>query len=204
MTSRREEARLRQAIVGALLPLLAGAVLGTSGASAMVRSATGSSRAAAGPQFTGWSEPVNLGPLINTALTEQGGATSKNGLSLYFFRRPKTSIALGGDDIWVSQRQSVDDEWGAPVKLGLPINTAFEETNPSLSRDEHWMFFASTRPGRVGGALFGDIWASWRPNVHDDFGWQTPINLGPNVNTTSNDYAASYLENEGGTRGLFR
>jgi hypothetical protein len=169
----------------------------------MYRSGTGTSGGAAGPQFSGWSEPVNLGPAINTPLTEQGGATSKNGLSLYFFRRPQTNIGLGGDDIWVAQRESVEDEWGAPVKLGQTINTAFEETNPSLSRDEHWLFFASNRPGGVGGAILGDIWASWRPQVHDDFGWQTPINLGPNVNTTSNDYAASYFENEGGSPQLY-
>jgi hypothetical protein len=194
---------MRQAIVGAFLLLLASAVLGTGGASAMVRSGTGISRAAAGPQFTGWSEPVNLGPLINTAVTEQVGDISKNGLSLYFIRRPQQNTGLGGDDIWVSQRESVDDEWGAPVKLGPTINTAFRESITALSRDGHWMFFVSNRPGGFGGAPFGDIWASWRPHVHDDFGWQTPINLGPNVNTTSNDYGPSYFENEGGNPQLY-
>jgi hypothetical protein len=194
---------MRQAIVGAFLLLLASAVLGASGASAMYRSATGTSRAAAGPHFTGWSEPVNLGPLINTAETEQGGATSKNGLSLYFNRRPQQNVGLGGDDIWVSQRESVDDEWGAPVKLGPTINTPFRDYAASFSRDEHWMFFSSDRPGGFGGAPFGDIWASWRPNVHDDFGWQTPINLGTNVNAASNDYGGSYFENDGGNPQLY-
>jgi hypothetical protein len=194
---------MRRAIVGAFVLLLASAILGASGASAMHRSAAGTSRTAAGPHYTGWSEPMNLGPLINTPLTEQGGLTSKNGLSLYFIRRPQQNVGLGGDDIWVAQRESEEDEWGAPVKLGPTINTAFRETIPSLSRDGHWLFFVSDRPGGFGGAPVGDIWASWRPQVHDDFGWQTPINIGPNVNTASNDYGQTYFANDGGTAQLY-
>jgi len=146
---------------------------------------------------------VNLGPAINTAETEQGVALSKKGLSLYFARRPQANVGLGGDDIWVSQRESVEDEWGAPVKLGPTINTASRDYGPALSRDEHWLFFSSDRPGGFGGTPFGDVWASWRPNVHDDFGWQAPINLGPNVNTPTNDYGATYFENEGGKPQLY-
>src|SRR5438445_4023772 len=105
---------------------------------------------AAGPHFTGWSVPVNLGPTINTpAFLESGPALSKDGLSLYFYsNRPG---GFGGFDIRVSQRQSVDDAWGTPANLGATINTAALEFVPAFSRDGHWMFFASTRPGGFGG-----------------------------------------------------
>ena len=94
-------------------------------------------------------------------------------MSLYFDSdRPG---GFGGNDIWVSQRESVDDAWGAPVNLGPTVNSASAETVPAFSRDGHWLFFASDRPGGFGG---NDIWASWRPQTHDDFGWQAPINLG--------------------------
>ena len=56
---------------------------------------------AAGPHFTGWSVPVNLGPTINTTVTETGPALSKNGLSLYFY---SARVGSRGNDIWVSQR----------------------------------------------------------------------------------------------------
>jgi hypothetical protein len=74
------------------------------------------------------------------------------------------------------------------------INTAFVETVPALSRDDHWLFFNSlNRPGGIG--LF-DLWASYRENVHDDFAWQPPVNLGPGVNSAANDAGAGYFEND--------
>jgi hypothetical protein len=157
------------------------------------------SLSAAGPHFTGWSAPVNLGPAVNSASTEFGPALSKDGLSLYFTsNRPGGFAAF---DIWVSQRQAKDDAWGTPVNLGSTINTATNDFVPTFSRDGHWMFFASSRAGGFGGQ---DIWASWRPQTHDDFGWQTPTNLGANVNTASNDNGVGYFENDdGGAPQLF-
>src|SRR5205085_3696584 len=67
----------------------------------------------------------------------------------------------------------------------------------SFSRDGHWMFFNSDRVGGYGDV---DIWASYRKHVHDDFGWETPFNLGDGlggVNTSGFDAGASYFENKG-------
>jgi hypothetical protein len=168
-------------------------------ASAMHGPVTAAPLRVAGPHFTGWSPPVNLGPTINTSFTETGPAISKNGLSLYFYsNRPG---GFGGNDIWVSQRESVDDAWAAPVNLGPTINSAASDFVPAFSRDGHWLFFASDRPGGFG---LADIWASWRPQTHDDFGWETPVNLGANVNTAFNDNGVGYFENgEGGVPQLF-
>src|SRR5262245_29824168 len=153
-------------------------LLGFVAAGACVLGAGATSLAAGRAHYTDWSTPVNLGPTVNSASANGGPALSKDGLSLYFYsNRPG---GLGGTDIWVSQRKSGDDEWGAPQNLGPTINTAAEETAPAFSRDGHWMFFTSTGPGGFGSA---DIWASWRPHTHDDFGWQTPINLGAGVNS---------------------
>jgi Tol biopolymer transport system component len=103
--------------------------------------------------------------------------------------------------IYASQRNSIDDPWGLPVNLGPTVNTSFEERTPNFSRDGHWMFFVSNRPGGFGG---DDLWASWRTNIHDDFGWQPPINLGAGVNSATFDAGASYFENEeAGTPLLF-
>jgi hypothetical protein len=156
--------------------------------------------ASGGPRYTDWSEPVNLGPLINTPSQEQGPALSKDGLSLYFHRREGDRFSTT-DDIWVSQRTSVDDAWGAPVNLGATVNSPFRDFTPTLSRDEHWLFLSSERPGGVG---LADLWVSWRPNIHDDFGWQAPTNLGPNVNSESNDFqVGAHFENDAGPPQLF-
>jgi hypothetical protein len=148
---------------------------------------------AAAPKSSDWSPPVNLGPLVNSPFNDFAPAASKNGLSLYFSSdRPGGS---GSSDIWVSRRNSPDEPWGVPLNVGSPINTSFGERAPNFSRDGHWMFFVSDRAGGFGG---DDIWASWRTNIHDDLGWQPPINLGVGVNSPTFDAGASFFENEEG------
>ncbi len=153
---------------------------------------------AAPPEYSDWSTPVNLGPTVNSQSLDAGPAISKDGLSLFF-----SSDRVGGfgsQDIWVTQRPTVDSPWGTPVNL-IAINTAALEQVPALSRDEHWLFFNSDRAGGCGGV---DIWGSFRVNTHDDFGWQPPINLGPGdqcgvgVNSAFFDGGVSYFENDDG------
>ena len=134
---------------------------------------------------------VNLGPNVNSASIDRAPAISKDGLSLYFgSTRPG---GFGGEDIYVSQRETRDDEWGPPVNLGPTINTTANESVPAFSRDGHLMFFSSDRPGGSGGV---DIWVSRREHTHDDFGWQPAENLGAGVNSTSTDAGPSYFEND--------
>jgi hypothetical protein len=54
---------------------------------------------------------------------------------------------------------------------------------------------------RVPGGI--DLWASYRQNTHDDFGWQTPVNLGPVVNSPADDDGATLLPNDDGTVTLY-
>ena len=145
-----------------------------------------------GPHYSEWSTPENLGPSINTTATEAGGAVSKDGLSLYFHsNRPG---GLGGTDLYVSQRNNLNAPWGVPVPL-VAVNSSAGDAEPTLSRDEHWLFFNSARPGGVGGI---DLWASYREHTHDDLGWQPPVNLGDRINSLDTDTGAAYFENDEG------
>lgn len=96
----------------------------------------------------------------------------------------------GGNDLWVSHWDDVSDSWGSPVNLGSVVNTSFIEASPALSRDEHWLFFHSNRGGNM------DIWVSYRQHVHDDFGWETPVNAGPGVNSVFEESMGGYLEGD--------
>ena len=130
-------------------------------------------------QFSEWTDPVWLGPIVNSSVIDQHPAISHNGLSLYI-----TSNRPGGfgiSDIWVSQRDSLDDPWGPPQNLGPNINyTAANTFGPDLSPDGHWLFFSSTRP--PGPPSAAQIWVSHRKDVDDDFGWSSAVNLGPDIN----------------------
>ena len=149
--------------------------------------------------FSAWSEPVSLGPTINApGFNDQQAALSKDELSLYFAsNRPEDAGDVTVEvNIWVSQRACADAScpWGAPVSLGSTVNSAVNDIAPALSRDGHWLFFASNRATGVSGE--SDIWVSWRENVHDDFGWQAPEQLGPGVNTGGFEGGPGYFEND--------
>src|SRR5216117_1200369 len=82
-------------------------------------------------QFSAWSAPVNLGPVVNSGSGELAPSISKDGLSLYFFSdRPG---GFGGSDIWVSHRSNVDAPWEPPKNLGPNINSSADENAPTLS-----------------------------------------------------------------------
>ncbi|HUS12565.1 MAG TPA: hypothetical protein VMZ30_19000 [Pyrinomonadaceae bacterium] len=158
------------------------------GAIVLVSAFTASSRA---QRYSDWSAPINLGPTVNSTSMDRAPAISKDGLSLYFTStRPG---GFGGEDIYVSQRETRDDEWGPPVNLGPIINTTSNEVVPAFSRDGHLMFFGTGRPGGFGGA---DIWVSRREHTHDDFAWQPAENLGAGVNSASLDAGPSYFDND--------
>jgi hypothetical protein len=146
--------------------------------------------------FGPWGTPVNLDPdvlhpVVNSPSGELRPGVSKDGLSLYFSsNRPG---GQGGEDLWVSQRASTDGPWGAPVNLGSILNSSGDESAPSFSRDGHWLLFHSTGLGGFGDA---DIWISYRTNIHDDFGWQAPVNLGPGVNSAYTDAGPTLFEDE--------
>jgi Tol biopolymer transport system component len=131
----------------------------------------------AAAQWSDWSVPVNLGPVVNSPFAENLPEMSRDGLSLYFTSNRPGGSGLG--DIWVAQRASVDDPWGTPVNLGPTVNSSVPDLAPALSPDGHYLFFTSSRPGGFG---LNDIWVSWRANVKDDFAWEAPVNAGPPVN----------------------
>lgn len=143
-----------------------------------------------------WSAPVNLGATINSTVLDAHPNLSKDGLSLYF-----TSNRLGSNDLWVARRACEECPWDAPVNLGSVINTSGVEAGSDLSVDGHLLFFHSNRPGSLGG---NDIYVSRRVDPNDDFGWGPPEALGPDVNTTADENAPTYLQSaEDGSANLY-
>ncbi|MGH7428300.1 MAG: hypothetical protein ACREJ4_08075 [Candidatus Methylomirabilaceae bacterium] len=147
-------------------------------------------------QFSDWATPVNLGPVVKSSPVNLEVAISKDGLSLYI-----ASNRSGNFDIWVSRRASVDKPWGPPQNLGPVINTSAREQAPLLTLDGHRMYFFSDRPAGFGGT---DLYVSRRPDKRDDFGWQTPVNLGGGVNASANETLPVLFEDdETGTTTLY-
>jgi len=134
-----------------------------------------------------WGTPVNLGPTVNSAY-DHDPDISADGLSLFFSStRPG---GYGSGDLWVTTRATKNDPWGEPVNLGTTLNSSYDEADPSISADGLSLYFCDYedryRPGGYGG---GDLWMTARATIED--AWGDPVNLGPLVNTISNDVSPS-------------
>ena len=143
------------------------------------------------PVYGSWGAPVNLGPVVNSPYNDQHPAISKDGLSLYISSdRPG---GLGGIDIWVSHRASVEDPWGAPEVLGPNVNSVANDLAPTFTPDGHRLYFHSA--GR-GGCGLADLFVARRHDKRDDFGWEPAENLGCVVNSAYADAGPTYFEDE--------
>ena len=93
-------------------------------------------------------------------------------------------LALGASRLLAAPEFS---EWSPPVNLGPTVNTGFIDAGPALSKDGLSLYFNSNRPGGFGG---NDIWVSRRATRED--AWGAPVNLGPTINTASNEDIPSF------------
>jgi Tol biopolymer transport system component len=141
--------------------------------------------------FSAWSSAVNLGPVVNGSAAEGCPFIAKSELTLYVVST--RAGGYGGQDIYVSQRDSVYDLWGPLQNLGPVINSPGNDLCPTLAIDGHRLFFVSDRPGGHGKQ---DLYVARRQNKRDDFGWDAPMNLGSGVNSAENDFTPSLLEDD--------
>jgi Tol biopolymer transport system component len=72
------------------------------------------------------------------------------------------------------------------------VNTAFQDGCPIQSPDGLSLYMASTRPGGEGGI---DIWIAHRSST--DVGFGTPVNAGPIINSTDNDFCPTPVRGKG-------
>jgi hypothetical protein len=139
----------------------------------------------AAPSFSPWGPAASLETIsgtsldLNTAFLEGCPILSRDGLRLYMTSdRPG---GVGGIDIWVAERASLDGPFGDPVNAGEPINSPANDFCPSPLMDGHGFMFVSNRPGGCGGS---DIYLT-RYNPRTD--WQEPMNLGCEVNSAADE-----------------
>ncbi|MBX3388612.1 MAG: PD40 domain-containing protein [Phycisphaeraceae bacterium] len=145
-----------------------------------------------------WGAATNLGASVNSEANEYGPALSPDGKTLYFAsnrRRPGESVRDA--DGWPATirekrerhdydlyraRMLLDGAWeGAAAVEGL--NTEFDEGAPAMSPVGDFLYFASDRPGGLGGF---DL---YRSRVFADrIG--AAENLGDAVNSADNDLDA--------------
>jgi outer membrane protein OmpA-like peptidoglycan-associated protein/tetratricopeptide (TPR) repeat protein len=124
------------------------------------------------------TEPVNLGPDINTAAWETQPSLSADGRTLYFVSN--RAGGFGQSDIWMSRLQD-NGVWSDPKNLGETINTRGSEMAPYVHPDGQTMYFSSDGQVGLGGM---DLFIS---KLDTSGSWSEPVNLGYPINSSGDE-----------------
>ncbi len=90
-----------------------------------------------------WSEPMNLGKEINTPFNEISPFIAKDGLTIYFSSDNLQSI--GGYDIFKIRYRPESNSWSNKENIGIPINSAGNDSEFRLNRQGTSAVFSSDR-----------------------------------------------------------
>jgi len=97
---------------------------------------------------TSWQDSVWTAPeLVSEGMTSSEDEIfpilSPDGQNLYF--ASKGLFGMGGYDLYVSSKDKSTGEWGAPVNLGFPYSSPYDDFLYAVSDDMKYAYFASNR-----------------------------------------------------------
>ncbi len=96
-----------------------------------------------------WTKPQNLGQPVNTPYDETTPFLAMDGRTLYFSSNDSYK-SVGGFDVFRSVYNPSPNIWTVPMNVGIPINSASDDTHFRLSRDGFTAFFSSSRKDGFG------------------------------------------------------
>lgn len=132
------------------------------------------------PKKNKWSTPVPLAAPVSTAEKEGTSTITRKGTEMYFTRCPEGKNKVVICKIFYASKKGTT--WSDPTILPFCEQDTFAYGYPSLSADESYLYFSSTREGGQGGH---DIWVSQLDKKTKQ--WGEPINLGPTINTSEEE-----------------
>src|SRR5690606_5138669 len=113
-----------------------------------------------------------------------------DGKRLFFVSdRPLDDASQKKDfDIWYVTRETKNSAWSAPINLGAPVNTEYDEFFPTLS-DNNNLYLTIDAPNGLGK---DDIYvAEWNGNSYN-----SPVLLNSNINSSGYEFNAFISNNE--------
>lgn len=113
-----------------------------------------------------WSDPFNLGPLINTAGEENSPSIPDDESALYFSRN---------DTVMYSE--IINGQFITPVPLPPAINSNLTESHPRISRDGQRLYFNRAITSMHPDSMFVSHFTNGT--------WQVPVSMNSNINFES-------------------
>ncbi len=136
-----------------------------------------------------WGKPDTLAISWDEGMSIGGMNVSVDGRRMYF-TGCNFPGGFGSCDLYFSFREG--KRWMPPLNMGSIVNSQWWDSQPVVSPDGKWLFYASRRTGGKGGS---DLWMSIRLESGK---WSPPINLGDSINTPGNEMAP-FLHADGKT-----
>jgi peptidoglycan-associated lipoprotein len=140
----------------------------------------------------GWGDPKKLAlkPDNNDTITVGHPCVSPDGKFLIFVS--DMPGGLGGLDLWFTEYDRKNDSWTTPVNMGAEINTSGNELFPTFGLDGS-LYFSSDGHLGMGGL---DIFKATRVGVENK--WVKPTNMGYPINSVSNDFGITEIDERKG------
>ncbi|GAB3944120.1 hypothetical protein GCM10028805_11320 [Spirosoma harenae] len=129
---------------------------------------------------TGWSDPINAGPAINSNKNEYYMSFTTDG-TMYFSSNGATSASNDKNyDVYYSK--FTNGSFQRSQKLGSSVNSEHYEADVFVSPDESYLIFCGERPDGLGK---GDLFISFKNKKGE---WQKAQNMGNVINTEAYEF----------------
>ncbi len=122
---------------------------------------------------SGWSEPSSISPMLGKGKYMKTCYLSQDGTTLIL-------VLEDPEDSQLFFSRETRGRWSRAEIYPKPVNSTYNETHASLSRDGRTIYFTSNRKGGEGDL---DIYQS----TMQEGVWGRPQNLGPKINTPYNE-----------------
>jgi len=135
---------------------------------------------------TGWTEPKNMGSLLNTENNEFYPTMSLNG-TLYFAATRKEGYGKG--DIYYSK--FVNGQYTKPINLGPAVNGEHSEHDAAIAKDESFIIFSLSKPTDNFGK--DDLYICFRKQ---NGAWTKAKNMGKVINSAGTEFCPVISQDE--------
>ncbi|SHJ45104.1 WD40-like Beta Propeller Repeat [Reichenbachiella agariperforans] len=124
-----------------------------------------------------WSEPKNMGNVVNSGAWDSQPTISSDGTRIIF--SSTRDGGYGESDLYVTSLNQYG-EWGIPSNLGSTVNTPLSDKSPYLASDGKSLYYATEgHPGYGESDIFYSLF--------DNGKWGVPINVGAPINSSGDD-----------------
>jgi len=131
---------------------------------------------------TGWSEPYNLGPPVNSESAEFYPSLTSDG-TIYFTRNEQ-----GSQQSYIYRAKLVEGQYQEPEKLPEQVNCGVNRFNAFIAYDESYIIVPAA--GRDDSHGNTDYYIVFRT---EDDKWSDPVNMGDKINTTDGFEFSAYV-----------